>query len=87
MLVGELIDGARAPRGAGGRGRAADRSRAGGGNAGLGAGGFSRDSLQAGETVTVSGWRARNDPHLANAGSVILENGQELFTGSEGGDD
>jgi Family of unknown function (DUF6152) len=46
--------------------------------------GWTRNSLKAGETVTVKGWRARNDPHVANANSVKLANGKELFTGSAG---
>jgi Family of unknown function (DUF6152) len=46
--------------------------------------GWTRNSLQAGDTVTVKGWRARNDPHVANANSVKLANGKELFTGSAG---
>ena len=46
--------------------------------------GWTRNSLKTGETVTVKGWRARNDPHVANANSVKLANGKELFTGSAG---
>lgn len=49
--------------------------------------GWSRDSLQPGDSVTVSGWRARNDPHVANAGSVVLDSGEELFTGSAGSEE
>jgi hypothetical protein len=47
--------------------------------------GWTKNSLQAGDKVTVKGWRARNDPHVANANSVTLANGKELFTGSAGG--
>jgi Family of unknown function (DUF6152) len=47
--------------------------------------GWSRGSLKPGDKVTVTGWRARNDPHVGNAGSVKLANGRELFTGSGGG--
>jgi hypothetical protein len=47
--------------------------------------GWKKNSLQAGDKVTVKGWRARNDPHVANANSVTLANGKELFTGSAGG--
>jgi hypothetical protein len=47
--------------------------------------GWTKNSLQTGDTVTVKGWRARNDPHVANANSVTLANGKELFTGSAGG--
>jgi hypothetical protein len=42
--------------------------------------GWSRDSLKPGDAVTVRGWRARKAPHVANAGSVILADGRELFT-------
>lgn len=49
--------------------------------------GWSRDSLKPGDEVTVSGWRARNAPHVANAGSVVLASGKRLFTGSAGSDD
>ena len=47
--------------------------------------GWTRNSLKPGEMVTVKGWRARNDPHIANANSVTLADGRELFTGSAGG--
>ncbi len=46
--------------------------------------GWTRNSLKVGDTVTVKGWRARNDPHVANASSVTLAGGKELFTGSAG---
>lgn len=46
--------------------------------------GWTRNSLKVGDTVTVKGWRARNDPHVANANSVTLASGKELFTGSAG---
>lgn len=49
--------------------------------------GWARDSLQPGDVVTVTGWRARNALYVANAGSVTLENGRELFTGSAGGNE
>lgn len=44
--------------------------------------GWARDSLKAGDIVTVTGWRARNHPHVGNAGSVTLADGRKLFTGS-----
>lgn len=47
--------------------------------------GWTRNSLEPGDVVTVSGWRARNAPHVANAREVTLGNGQVLFTGSAGG--
>src|SRR5690606_34207441 len=46
--------------------------------------GWRRDSLKPGDVVTVRGWRARNAPHVGNAGSVTLADGRELFTGSAG---
>ncbi len=46
--------------------------------------GWTRNSLKVGDMITVKGWRARNDPHVANANSVKLANGRELFTGSAG---
>jgi hypothetical protein len=48
--------------------------------------GWRRDSLKPGDTVTVSGWRARNDPHVANARAVKLADGRQVFAGSSGGD-
>jgi hypothetical protein len=44
--------------------------------------GWTRNSLQEGETVTVAGWRARNHAHVANARSVTDVNGKRLFAGS-----
>ena len=47
--------------------------------------GWRRDSLKPGDVVTVSGWRARNAPHVANARAVTLADGREVFAGSSGG--
>jgi hypothetical protein len=44
--------------------------------------GWRRDSLKTGDTVTVSGWRARKDPHVANARAVTDANGKRLFAAS-----
>jgi hypothetical protein len=44
--------------------------------------GWSRNSLKEGATVTVSGWRARNNAHVANARCVTDVNGKRLFAGS-----
>lgn len=44
--------------------------------------GWTVNSLKTGDTVTVNGFRARNDPHVASAGSVTLANGKRLFNGS-----
>ncbi len=47
--------------------------------------GWSADSLKVGDTVSVSGWRARNAPHVGNARSVKLADGRELFNGDAPG--
>lgn len=44
--------------------------------------GWRRDSLKTGDTVTVSGWRARKDPHVANARAVTDASGKQLFAAS-----
>ena len=46
--------------------------------------GWTRSSLKEGETVTIGGWRARNNAHVANARTVTNANGKRLFTGSSG---
>lgn len=45
--------------------------------------GWRRDSLKIGDTVTVEGFRARNAPHVANAGNVMLADGSVLFGRNE----
>ncbi len=45
--------------------------------------GWTRDSLQVGDTVTVEGFRARNAPYVANAGDVTLADGTVLFGRNE----
>jgi hypothetical protein len=49
--------------------------------------GWSRDSLKIGDTVTVTGWRARNDPLVGNANRVTLASGKQLFTGTAGAEE
>jgi hypothetical protein len=44
--------------------------------------GWRRDSLKIGDEITVSGWRARKDPHVANARTVVDSNGKRLFAAS-----
>jgi hypothetical protein len=44
--------------------------------------GWTRNSLQPGQTVTINGWRARNHPHVANARTVTGADGKPLFAGS-----
>lgn len=41
--------------------------------------GWRHDSLAVGDEVTVEGFRARNAPHVANAGDVKLADGTVLF--------
>jgi len=38
------------------------------------------DSLKVGDMVTVSATRARKDPHVVNASSVVKANGDRLFS-------
>ena len=42
--------------------------------------GWRHDSLKPGDKVTVTGWRARNAPHVGNAGKVTLADGTQLFS-------
>ena len=42
--------------------------------------GWRHDSLQVGDRVTVSATRARMDPHVVNASSVVDANGDRLFS-------
>lgn len=42
--------------------------------------GWRRDSLKAGDQVTVLATRARKDPHVVNATSVVDANGDRLFS-------
>ena len=44
--------------------------------------GWTRNSLKIGDTVTVTGWKAKNAPHVANAGTVTLADGKKVFAGS-----
>lgn len=45
--------------------------------------GWRPDSLKVGDMVTVEGFRARNSPHVANAGNVKLADGRVLFGRNE----
>jgi hypothetical protein len=47
--------------------------------------GWTRNSLQLGDQVTVTGSRARDGSFKANARSVVLSTGQRLFAGSSQG--
>jgi hypothetical protein len=49
--------------------------------------GWRKDSLKVGDVVTVSGSLAKDGSHLANAKSVILSDGRQVFSGSAAGDE
>ncbi len=44
--------------------------------------GWRRDSLKQGHTVTVSGFRSKTSDHIANARTVKLADGRQVFAGS-----
>src|SRR5207244_13594950 len=44
--------------------------------------GWRKDSLKAGDAVTVDGWRAKDGSNTVNAGSVVLPDGKKVFAGS-----
>ena len=44
--------------------------------------GWTRNSMKLGDTVTVTGHRAKNAPHVGNASTVTLADGKKLFAGS-----
>src|SRR3954447_3633890 len=44
--------------------------------------GWTRHSLKEGDTITVSGSRAKDGDNLANARSVVLADGKKVFAGS-----
>jgi hypothetical protein len=46
--------------------------------------GWRRDSMKAGDVVTVAGHRAKNHPHVGNASTVTMADGKRLFAGSSG---
>jgi len=48
--------------------------------------GWRKDSLKAGDHVTVEGSRARDGSTTANARTVKLADGRRVFGGSSGGD-
>jgi hypothetical protein len=47
--------------------------------------GWTRNSMKIGDVVTVTGHRAKNDPHVANASTVTLADGKRLFAGASVG--
>jgi DNA/RNA endonuclease YhcR with UshA esterase domain len=46
--------------------------------------GWNRNSLKAGHVVTISGFRSKkaNEPYIANARTVTLSDGRQVFAGS-----
>jgi Family of unknown function (DUF6152) len=44
--------------------------------------GWTRNSLKAGDQVTVEGFRAKNDDKTANARQIVLPDGRKVFSGS-----
>ncbi|HZL94672.1 MAG TPA: DUF6152 family protein [Vicinamibacterales bacterium] len=44
--------------------------------------GWNRNSLRAGHVVTISGFLSKEEPHIANARSVNLPDGRQVFAGS-----
>jgi hypothetical protein len=44
--------------------------------------GWNRNSLKPGQTVTVSGFLSKDEPHVANARTVKLADGRQVFAGS-----
>ena len=44
--------------------------------------GWTRNSMQIGDVVTVQGWRAKDGSSKGNARSVVLSTGKRLFAGS-----
>ncbi len=44
--------------------------------------GWNRNSMKLGDVVTVTGHRAKNNPHVGNASTVVLADGKKLFAGS-----
>ncbi len=49
--------------------------------------GWSRNSLKEGDMVTVTGFRAKNAPHVGNASTVVFADGTRVFAGSSADDE
>jgi hypothetical protein len=49
--------------------------------------GWTRNSMKLGDVVTVTGHRAKNNPHVGNASTVVLADGKKLFAGSSAEND
>lgn len=46
--------------------------------------GITRDTLKAGDKITVDGYQSKDGSHRANGRDLKLPNGQQLFLGSQG---
>lgn len=46
--------------------------------------GWRKDSVKPGDTVTITGYRAKNGSNLASSKKVILPDGREVFGGTPG---
>jgi hypothetical protein len=44
--------------------------------------GWTRNSLKAGDAVTVIGYAAKNAPNVGNASSITMSDGRKMFAGS-----
>jgi hypothetical protein len=44
--------------------------------------GWRRDSLQQGDPISVTGWRARNNPHVGNVQAITRPDGTRVFAAS-----
>ena len=44
--------------------------------------GWTRNSLKPGDIITVTGWAAKNSPHVGNASAITLADGKKVFAGS-----
>jgi hypothetical protein len=44
--------------------------------------GWTRNSLKSGDAVTVTGYRAKNAPHVGNASAIVMSDGRKMFAGS-----
>jgi Family of unknown function (DUF6152) len=47
--------------------------------------GWARDTLKVGQTITVSGWRARLDPNLGAAREITFADGRKMAVGPPAG--
>ena len=49
--------------------------------------GWTRNSLKEGDIITVTGFRAKNAPHVGNASTVVLADGNRVFARSSADDE